>query len=169
MNIVFLDSAQIDGWKIYPERALEIWNSIKNIIKYWEGLSKSKCPSSKSYEAQVKYHTDVLVLCKLQFFAFIASMFKPFLQIFQTDHPMLPFLLHELESLANHLVRLVMRRDAIKKADTILKKLKEKWVKDVNNQLEEDLVDLGAATKDLLRPKFLPRKNRNSRMIVSRL
>ena len=43
-----------------------------------------------------------------------------------------------------------MRRDVIKEADTILKKLKETWVKDVNNQLEEDLVDLGVATKDLL-------------------
>ena len=43
-----------------------------------------------------------------------------------------------------------MRRDVIKEADTILKKLKETWVKDVNNHLEEDLVDLGVATKDLL-------------------
>ena len=81
------------------ERAPQIWNSNKNIIKYWEGLSKSKRSSNKLYEVLVKYHTDVLVPCKLQFFAFIASMFKPFLQIFQTDHSMLPFLLHELESL----------------------------------------------------------------------
>ena len=108
------------------ERALQIWNSIKNVMKYWEGLSKSKRPSNKSYEALVKYHTDVLVPCKLQFFAFIASIFKPFLQIFQTDRPMLPFLLHELESLTNKLARLVMRRGVIKEADTILKKLKEK-------------------------------------------
>ena len=43
-----------------------------------------------------------------------------------------------------------MRRDVIKEADTILKKLKETWVEDVNNQLEEALVDLGVATKDLL-------------------
>ena len=52
--------------------------------------------------------------------------------------------------MTNQLARLVMRRDVIKEADTILKKLKETWVKDVNNQLEEDLVDLGVATKDLL-------------------
>ena len=98
----------------------------------------------------MKYHTDVLVTCKLQLFAFIASMFKAFLQIFQTDRPMLPFLLHKLENLTNQLVRLVMRRDVIKEAGTILKRLKEKWVKDVNNQLEEDLVDRGAATKHRL-------------------
>ena len=88
-------------------------------------------------------------------------MFKPFLQIFQTDRSMLPFLLHELESLTNQLFRLVMRRDAIKEADTILKKLKEKWVKDVNNQFEEDLVDLLAATKDLLEdPNFCREKTK---------
>ena len=52
--------------------------------------------------------------------------------------------------MTNQLARLVMRRDVIKEADTILKKLKETWVKDVNNQLEEDLVDLGVATKDLI-------------------
>ena len=42
-----------------------------------------------------------------------------------------------------------MKRDAIKVADTITRKLKEKWIQDVNNQLEKDLIDLGAATKDL--------------------
>ena len=141
MNI-FFSYILVDLPVVERERALQIWNSIKNVAKYWEGLSKSKHPSNKSYEELVKYHTDVLVPCKLQFFAFITSMCKPFLQIFQTDRPMLPFLLHELERLTNQLV--------IKEADTILEKLKEKWVKDVNNQLEEDMVDLGLATKDLL-------------------
>ena len=42
-----------------------------------------------------------------------------------------------------------MRRAVIKEADTNRKKLKEKWVKVFDNQLEEDLVDLGAAAKDL--------------------
>ena len=73
-----------------------------------------------------------------------------YLHIFQTDRPMLPFLLKELERIFDRLIRLVMKRDAIKVADTITQKLKEKWIQDVNNQLEKDLIDLGAATKDLL-------------------
>ena len=131
-------------------RALQIWSSIKAVTNYWESLCKSKRPSNKSYETLVKYRTDVLVPCKLQFFAFVAGILKPFLQIFQTDRPMLPFMLKELERVFDQLIRLVMKRDAIKEADTIIRKLKEKWLKDMNNQLEEDLVDLGAATKDLL-------------------
>ena len=72
--------------------------------------------------------------------------------------------------MTNQLARLVMRRDVIKEADTILKKLKEKWLKDVNNQLEEDLVDLGAATKDLLtKIQISAKKNRKFKMIASRL
>ena len=47
-----------------------------------------------------------------------------------------------------------MKRDAIKKADTILKRMKAEWVKDVDNQLEEDLIDLGAATKAILGSSF---------------
>ena len=144
------------------ERVLQIGNSIKNVIKYWEGLSKPKRPSNKSCEALVKYHRDVLVSCKLQFFAFIASIShsKLFLQIFQIDRPMLPFLVHELESLTNQVVRVEMRRDAIKEADTIRKKLREKWVKDVNNQLEKDWVYLGATTKDLTKAQISVEKKR---------
>ena len=78
------------------------------------------------------------------------------MQIFQTDRPILPFLLHKLERLTNQLVCLLMRRAVIKEADTNRKKLKEKWVKVFDNQLEEDLV---LQQKILLRPKFLPRKN----------
>ena len=48
---------------------------------------------------------------------------------------MLPFLLHDFESLTNYLIRLVTRKDAVKEIDTIRKKLKEKWVKYFNSQL----------------------------------
>ena len=63
-----------------------------------------------------------------------------------------------------------MRRAVIKEADTNRKKLKEKWVKVFDNQLEEDLVDLGAAAKDLTKTQIsAEKKPRNLRMMVSRL
>ena len=63
-----------------------------------------------------------------------------------------------------------MRRAVIKEADTNRKKLKEKWVKVFNNQLE-DLVDLGAAAKDLLTKTQISaeKKPGDLRMMVSRL
>ena len=63
-----------------------------------------------------------------------------------------------------------MRRAVIKEADTNRKKLKEKWVKVFNNQLEEDLVDLGAAAKDLTKTQISAEKKPGDlRMMVSRL
>ena len=105
------------------ERAIQIWNSFKAVINYWEGLCKSKRPSDKSYESLVQHYKDPLILSKLQFFAFIASIFKPFLTIFQTDRPMVPFLLNELEKIVNLLQRLIFKKDALDKANTIVKKM----------------------------------------------
>ena len=63
-----------------------------------------------------------------------------------------------------------MRRAVIKEADTNRKKLKEKWVEVFNNQLEEDLVDLGAAAKDLTKTQISAEKKPGDlRMMVSRL
>ena len=64
------------------ERALQIWTSFKAVIVYWEGLSKSKRPKNKSYEVLVNNYHDPLIPAKLQFFAFIASIFKPYLYHF---------------------------------------------------------------------------------------
>ena len=37
------------------------------------------------YECLQRHYTDLLVPCKLQFFAFVAGIFEPYLVIFQTD------------------------------------------------------------------------------------
>ena len=59
-----------------------------------------------------------------------------------------------------------MKRDAIKEADTITRELKEKWIQDVNNQLEEDLIDLGAATKDLAKTQVSAEKKRKFKIKI---
>ena len=132
------------------ERAIQIWNSFKAVINNWEGLCKSKRPSNKSYESLVQHYKDLLIPSKLQFFAFIASTFKPFLTTFQTDRSMVPFLLNELEKIVNLLLRLIFKKDALDKANTIVKKISLKWLSDSKNHLEDGLVDVGAATKDIL-------------------
>ena len=118
------------------EHAIQIWNSFKVVINYWEGLCKSKRPSKKSYESLVQHYKDPLIPSKLQFFAFIGSIFKPFLTTFQTNHPMVSFL--------------IFKKDALDKANTIFKKMSLKWLSDSKNHLEDGLVDVGAATKDIL-------------------
>ena len=115
---------------------------------YWEGLGKSKVPKNKSYEVLVNNYHDPLIPAKLQFFAFIASICKPYLSIFQSDRPMVP--LEKLEKIINQLLRLIFKKDALNQAESIVTKMKRKWLLDTASHLEESLVDLGAATKDRL-------------------
>ena len=132
------------------ERALQIWTSFKAVIVYWEGLSKSKRPKNKPYEVLVNNYHDPLIPAMSQFFAFIASIFKPYLTIFQYDRPMVPFMSNELEKIINQLLRLIFKKDALDQPESIVTKMKRKWLLDTANHLEESLVDLGAATEDHL-------------------
>ena len=74
------------------ERADEVWVSVMKVIKRWEGLSQSQHPKNKSYKTLVKHYTDLLMVAKLKFFECIATVFKPFLTLFQTDALMIPFM-----------------------------------------------------------------------------
>ena len=62
---------------------------------------------------------------------------------------MVPFLLNELEKIVNLLLRLIFKKDALDKANTIVKKMSLKLLSDSKNHLEDGLVDVGAATKDI--------------------
>ena len=92
------------------ERAIQIWPNIVKLVKYWLTLPASKRPkNNKSYETLLKYHTDPLIVVKLHFFKYIASLLKPFLVQFQTNKPMLPFLANELDTVLRRLMSLFVR------------------------------------------------------------
>ena len=59
---------------------------------------------------------------------------------------MAPFMWDDLEKVLNQLLQIVFQRDALDKADTPLQKLNRNWLQNGNLHL----VDLGAATKDLV-------------------
>ena len=129
------------------ERGLEVWKTLTMVIKYQESLCKSKLPKNISYETLVKHFKDPLVPAKLQFFAFVASIFQPYFVIFQTNSPMIPFMFSQLEEIFNQLIRLVFRKGAIDQADTISKKIKKEWLTNKKNYLEDGLVDVGSGTR----------------------
>ena len=64
------------------ERLIEIWPSIKRLVKFWQSFPKSKRPSSKSYEVVVETVADPLVVAKLRFCSYVASLLKPYLKKF---------------------------------------------------------------------------------------
>ena len=127
------------------ERGLEVRKPLTMVINHWESLHKSKRPKNTSYEILVKHYP--LVPAKLQFFAFVASIFQPYFVTFQTNSPMIPFMFSQLEEIFNQLIRLVFRKGAIDQADTISKKIKKEWLTNKKNYLEDGLVDVGSGTR----------------------
>ena len=85
---------------------------------------------------------------KLQFFVFVATIFEPYLSLFQTDAPMIPFIFTELENIYNKLrLRLVFRQSCLKKTTSIANRLKRDWTENKGIHLGNILVDIGATTK----------------------
>ena len=74
----------------------------------------------------VKHYKDPFVPDKLQFFAFVASIFQTYLAIFKTSEL-------ELEKIFNQLMRLVFRKDVIDQASAISKKIKKGWLTNRKN------------------------------------
>ena len=85
---------------------------------------------------------------KLHFFAFIASILKPFLILFQTDNPMLPFMYDELSNVSKRLIALLYKKEKIDEAKIVSKVMKEDCLQNKSNQMEEFLIYIGAAAKD---------------------
>ena len=93
----------------------------------------------------MSYSTDLLVPVKLPFFVFVATIFEPYLSIFQTDAPMIPFMFTELENIYSKLLRLLLRQSCLEKTTFIVNRLKKDWIENKENHLENGLVDLGTA------------------------
>ena len=118
--------------KEVAERALEIWESVVATVRYWRGLSKSKKPrNNKSFDYLVIHHQDLLMTAKLHFFAFVAGILKPFLVLFQTYNPMLPFMYDKLSKVLKCLVVLMYKKEKINE----VKAMKEDWLNNKNNQM----------------------------------
>ena len=97
---------------------------------------------------------------KLHFFAFIATILKPFLVLFQTDNPMLPFMYNELYNVSKRLIALMYKKEKIDETKTVSKAMKEDWLKNKNNHIN----DIEAAAKDdLSKAKVATEKKRKFR------
>ena len=98
--------------KEVAERALEVWASVVATVRYWESLCKSKKPkNNNSFDTLVIHYQDLLMIAKLDFFAFMASILKPFLVLFQTNNPMLPFMYYELSKVSKRLIALMYKKE----------------------------------------------------------
>ena len=127
---------------------VEVWELVVATVRYWGSLCKSKKPKNNSFDTLVIHYQVLLMTAKLHFFAFIATILKPFLVLFQTDNPMLPFMYNELYNVSKRLIALMYKKEKIDETKTVSKAMKEDWLKNKNNQKEEFLIDIEAAAKD---------------------
>ena len=128
------------------ERAIKIWPNIKTYIVAEQKLSKSQQPKCQSYINLTEYSQDHLVPAKLHFFITIAKILVPFLELFQTDKPMVPFLCGGLENIMTNLLQRFIKKQVLDKATNVSKI--DVFKKD--NLVSPDKVDVGFAAKQVV-------------------
>ena len=107
-------------------RAQVIWPKIVEVVKYWKTLPKSKQPGqgkpekNKSYQTLLKNYTDPMVLPRLAFFEEVSRKLNKFLRRFQTDAPMVPFLVDTIEEVLRDFCSKFTLDDVMKKAEKTL-------------------------------------------------
>ncbi|CAL9702284.1 unnamed protein product [Knipowitschia caucasica] len=104
------------------ERALKLW---PHILTYLNMVRKGDLPEPKikSFEAIKASATDPLFTLKLMIFNSIAREMAPFLTLYQTDRPMLPFFSDDMFNLMQGLLGRFCKEKPLKEANTILKLL----------------------------------------------
>ncbi len=105
-------------------RAILILKDLRKWVNHVKSLPPSKIPKSVSFSNVQNGCDDILMECKLIFFNFVGRLVKPFLEKYQTQAPMVPFLSKDLENLHNTLMSLFMKPEAVKKYGTAAKMAK---------------------------------------------
>ena len=137
--------------QLVADQAYVLWPSMVCTVKHWMNLCPSKRPqNNKSFDTLVEHSLDLLIPAKFQFFSFIAGILKPYLVIFQSDSPLLPFMFDELSLILYRLVHLIFKKKEVDQCKKLREVMNTKFLSDPNNQLEEYLIDIGAAAKDIL-------------------
>ncbi|GFN96555.1 peptidase m20 domain-containing protein 2 [Plakobranchus ocellatus] len=94
------------------ERALEIWPLVLLYNKAVRKREASK-PSCKSYQTIMEKESDQLFTAKLHSFIFLANILRPFLEKFQKDAPLAPFLVPSLLAVVKRLYSLILTQEAV--------------------------------------------------------
>ena len=96
--------------KKVAERALEIWPNITAYVTETLKKPTTQIPTASSFATVRSAVQNHLTIAKLQFFVSTASIMKPYLQVFQSDAPLLPFVTSELHALLQTLMGKFVKR-----------------------------------------------------------
>ena len=155
------DYTKITGSRVFPqqfcghrwledkkvaERALEIWPNINVFITETLKKPKNQIPTSASFATVRSAVQSHLTIAKLQFFISTAAIMKPYLQVFQSDAPLLPFVTSELHALLQTLMGKFVKREELEAADSPYKIAKLN-VSHAASHVTPSEIDIGFAAK----------------------
>ena len=132
--------------KQVAERALEIWPHITTYIRETLKKPKSQVPTSNTFKTVNSAVQDPLPRAKLAFFASTAGLMQPYLQVFQSDAPLLPFVTSDLQGLLETLMSKFVKQGELEKAGTAFKLVKLD-VTQPSAQVAPQDADVGFAAK----------------------
>ncbi|XP_060799406.1 uncharacterized protein LOC132901006 [Neoarius graeffei] len=106
-------------------RALEVWD---RVIKYVEAVVAKKVshPNNTSFDVLLNARKDKLIKAKFQFFLAVSMAVTPFLTKYQSDQPLLPFLVIDLKKLLKGLLRRFIKKEQLAIHDSAEKLVKIK-------------------------------------------
>ena len=125
---------------------------------------KSKQPTCKSYNSVKRATCDPIFPLQLHSFNSIAQHLQPFLQLYQTDKPMLPFLADDMHIMLKALMKRFLKSEILKGADSLVKLVKLD-VKAHENHLSHSKIDVGFAADKKLKELYASKKI-NDRQIL---
>ena len=105
---------------------------------------KSQIPTSHTLSTVRSADQDSLTTLKLEFFVSVAVSLKPYLEIFQSDAPLLPFITSELQVMLETLMEKFVKRQELEAPGTPLKISKVNLLETVNH-VAASQIDVGFA------------------------
>ena len=95
------------------KRAVKIWDNIVATIRAWQRGPKQDRPKSFYYTKVCEYVEDPLMVAKLEYFCYVASILKPYLEKYQMDAPIVPMLYDDLSAIFSSLLALVLKAEYV--------------------------------------------------------
>ena len=126
-----------------------MWQSLTTYITDILKKPKSQVPTSSSFSTVKSAVLNKLTTAKLEFFMSTAAAMRPYLQTFQSDGPLLPFITSELETLLQTMMGKFMKRAVLEVANSAYKIAKLN-VLDSATHVAPSEVDIGFAAKTTL-------------------
>ena len=133
-----------------------------NLKKYVNAAVKEEIPkpSTRAFDVIREATRDPLTEVKLNAFLSITKMVTPFLTLYQTDRPMVPFLASDLHKLLKQLLVRFVKEDVVESLS--LAKLTELDVNATKNHKPIAKIELGFTAGTLLKQLQLSKKSKVS-------